>query len=219
MALRTDAGDFIETYYKPLNPALEKLRATNEDAGIPLILKETEGMLSVLLDICKPRKILEIGTAYGYSSIFFSCKCPEAHITTIDRAEKFLNHAFKNIDEFGLRDRITVLQGEASEVLRDLNDDSNEMNSYDFVFIDAGKTHYKEYFELSESLCKSGALIVCDNILMSGWIYDRSLPGAKRHRTNAKYMREFLEYLKNREDISVSVSGGGDGLAVIKLNG
>ena len=219
MALKTDAGDFIESYYKPLNSGLEKLRADNEEAGIPLILKETEGMLSLLLDICKPKRILEIGTAYGYSSIFFACKCPEAHITTIDRAEKFLNHAFKNIDFFDLKDRISVLQGDAEEVLKDLNNTSEELNSYDFVFIDAGKTHYKEYFLLSETLCKSGALIVCDNILMSGWIYDRSLPGAKRHRTNAKYMREFLEYLNSREDITLSVSGGGDGLAVIKLNG
>ena len=219
MALKTDAGDFIETYYKPLNSRLAKLRAENEEAGIPLILKETEGMLSLLLDICRPKRILEIGTAYGYSSIFFACKCPDAQITTIDRAEKFLNHAFENINDFGLEDKITVLQGDASEVLREINAKEDSLNSFDFVFIDAGKTHYKEYFELSEPLCRSGAIIVCDNILMSGWIYDRSLPGAKRHRTNAKYMKEFLEYLNSREDITLSVSGGGDGLAVIKLNG
>ncbi len=219
MALKTDAGDFIESYYKPLNSALYNLREANEAAGIPIILKEIEGMLSLLLDICRPKRILEIGTACGYSSIFFACKCPDAHITTIDRAEKFLSHAFESIDEFNLNDRISVLQGDASDVLRDLNDAEESLNSYDFVFIDAGKTHYKEYFELSEPLCTKGALIVCDNILMSGWIYDRSLPGAKRHRTNAKYMKEFLEFLNSREDITVSVSGGGDGLAAIKLNG
>ena len=219
MALKTDAGDFIETYYKPLDSGLEKLRAVNEEAGIPLILRETEGMLSLLLDVCRPKKILEVGTAHGYSSIFFACKCPDAKITTIERVDSMANQAAANIESYGLTDRIEILRGDAEEVLKDLNTKSEELNSYDFVFIDAGKTHYREYFDLSESLCKSDALIVCDNILISGWIYDRSLPGAKRHRTSAKYMKEFLEYLKIREDITVSVSGGGDGLAIIKLNG
>ena len=219
MALRTDAGDFIESYYRPVNDKLGALRAANEEAHIPVILKETEDMLSLLLDICKPAAILEIGTACAYSSIFFACKCPDAHITTIEREDNLADEAERNVRDFGLTGRIEILRGDASEVLNSLNTGADDGKSFDFVFIDAGKTHYKEYFELCEPLCKAGALIVCDNILISGWIYDRSLPGAKRHRTSVKYMKEFLEYLNSREDITVSVSGGGDGLAIIKLNG
>ena len=219
MALKTDAGDFIETYYRPIDSKLGTLRAANEDAGIPVILKETEDMLSVLLEICHPKNILEIGTACAYSSIFFACKCPDAQITTIEREEHLIEEAAKNINDFGLSDRIEILQGDAAEVLESMNTGAVDAKSYDFVFIDAGKTHYREYFELSERLCSKEAVVVCDNILISGWIYDRSLPGAKRHRTNAKYMKEFLEYIKGREDLTVSLSGGGDGLAIIKLNG
>ena len=206
--------EFIERQYKPLNESMANLREINERDSIPLILRETEGILSVLLDICKPSRILEIGTAYGYSSIFFAEKCPKARITTIEKSSNMIEKAKSNFDSFGLSERIELLEGDASEVLEGIDASKN----YDFVFIDAAKTHYKEYFELSEKLCKAGAVIVCDNILIHGWIYDRKKPGAKRHRTSVKYMKQFLDYLKNREDLNVSVSESGDGLAIIRLN-
>ena len=89
---------------------------------------------------------------------------------------------------------------------------------FDFVFIDAGKSHYREFFDRAEQLARPGALIVCDNILMHGWTVDRSYEGAKRHRTNVKYMRQFIKYISEREDLTVSLLSSGDGLAVIRLH-
>ena len=212
--IKVNSKDFIERQYKALNESLSEFRDLNEKNRIPLILRETEGMLSVLLDICKPKRILEIGTAYGYSSIFFATKCPDALITTIERDPAMIAKASSYFREFAVSDRIEILEGDASEVLKELDN----CPAYDFVFIDAGKTHYREYFDYSERLCKPGSVIVCDNILIHGWIYDRSKPGAKRHRTSVKYMNSFLNYIKEREDLTVSVSDSGDGLAIIRLN-
>ena len=214
MAVSTKQGNFVESYYRPLNPGLEGLRIENENAGIPLILKETEEMLSMLLSLKKPKHILEIGTAHGYSAIFFAISCPDAFITTIEKEASMSDVAEANFDRSECGSRIELLKGDAKEVL------SSHIfkNKFDFVFIDAGKTHYREYFSLAEKLCNPGAVIVCDNILISGWIYDRTLPGAKRHRTNVKYMKSFLEYIKNREDLTVALSSSGDGLAIIKLD-
>ena len=206
--------DFIEELYKPFSGELSELRRMNEEEGIPLILRETEDMLSVILDMHKPHSILEVGTAYGYSSIFFAIKCPDARITTIEKSEKMLENAKSNFENFGLSDRIEILEGDAEEMLRSLPAGSK----YDFVFIDAAKTHYREYFDLAFEHFSNGAVIVCDDVLIKGWIYDRSLPGSKRHRTSVKYMKSFLEYIKAREDLSVAITGSADGLAIIKLN-
>ena len=206
--------DFIEELYKPLSDELFELRRLNEEEGIPLILRETEDMLSVLLDIHKPHSILEVGTAYGYSSVFFAIKCPDARITTIEKSDKMLENAKITFEKYGLSDRIEILEGDAEEMLKSLSKSSK----YDFVFIDAAKTHYREYFDLAFDHLNSGAVIVCDDVLIKGWIYDRSLPGSKRHRTSVKYMKSFLEYIKSREDLSVAVTGSADGLAIIKLN-
>lgn len=206
--------DFIEELYRPLSSELYELRRMNEEDGIPLILRETEDMLSVILDMHKPLCILEIGTAYGYSSVFFALKCPDARITTIERSDKMLLKARDTFEKFGVSDRIDILEGDAEDMLMSLPEES----TYDFVFIDAAKTHYREYFDLAFDHLNRGAVIVCDDVLIKGWIYDRSLPGSKRHRTSVKYMKSFLEYIKSREDLNVAITGSADGLAIIKLN-
>lgn len=214
MAVSTKQGNFVESYHRSLSPELEKLRLDNENSGIPLILKETEDMLSMLLNLKKPKHILEIGTAHGYSALFFATGCPDARIVTIEKEDFMADAATANFSNSVCGNRIELLRGDAEEVL------SNHLfkDKFDFVFIDAGKTHYREYFSLAEKLCSPGAVIVCDNILINGWIYDRTLPGARRHRTNVKYMKSFLEYINNREDLTVALSSSGDGLAIIKLD-
>ncbi len=210
--------EYLDSYYKPLDDEMSAFRARNEENGVPLILRETESYLSMMLKVLKPRHILEIGTAYGYSAIFFARSCPDARITTIDRGQRMIPIATKNFEEWPEGERIDFRTGDAREILDELvaNRDNDEL--YDFVFIDAGKSHYKEFFDRAEQLCKPGAVIVCDNILMRGWIVDRSYEGGKRHRTNIKYMKQFIEYINGREDLTVSMLSSGDGLAVIKLD-
>lgn len=213
--------EYIDSYYCPVDEDLESLRAENEEHGIPLILRETEGFLNILLELTKPSNILEIGTAYGYSALFFAKKLPDARITTIDRAEKMISVAESNFEDRVEGTRIDFRIGDAEEVLDIMikEAESGERNElFDFVFIDAGKSHYREFFDKALKLTKSGSLIVCDNILMHGWTVDRSYDGAKRHRTNVKYMRQFIDYINEREDLTVSLMSGGDGLAVIRIH-
>lgn len=213
--------EYLDGYYKPLDEDLAAFRSRNEENGVPLILRETESYLSMMLRLIKPKNILEIGTAYGYSAIFFARLCPEAKITTIDRGQRMIPIATKTFEEWPEGERINFITGDAREMLDELVDASlsdDSFEKFDFVFIDAGKSHYREFFDRAEKLCKPGAVIVCDNILMRGWIVDRSYEGGKRHRTNIKYMKQFIEYINEREDLTVNLLSSGDGLAVIKLN-
>ena len=214
--------DYLSSYYRPLDEDLGEFRDLNEENGVPLILKETESFLSFLLEIIKPRRILEIGTAYGYSALFFARKLPEAHITTIDRNIHMIPVASSNFEDRPEGDRIDFRIGDAESMLEEMVEemyaDPQSYEPFDFVFIDAGKSHYRDFFDKAEQLARPGAVIVCDNILMHGWTVDRSYEGAKRHRTNVKYMRQFIEYINEREDLTVSLLSSGDGLAVIRLH-
>jgi len=213
--------EYISSYYRPLNDELRRSREMNEERNVPLILRETEMFLSLTLDILRPSHILEIGTAYGYSSLFFAAKLPEARITTIERSEHMIAEAEKAFSSSTYGERITMLTGDADAVLDDMiagRAGEDVAGPYDFIFIDAGKSHYREFFERAEKLAAPGAVTVCDNILMHGWTVDRSYQGAKRHRTNVKYMRQFIDYINERDDLTVSLLSSGDGLAVIRFN-
>lgn len=212
--------EYLASYYRPLDDDLAALREYNESNNVPLILRETESFLSLLLDIIRPRRILEIGTAYGYSAVFFAKKMPDAVITTIDRSPHMIERARQVFDTREEGRRINFLTGSADEVLDGLiaEASNDDFARYDFVFIDAGKSHYREFFERAEKLISPDAVIVCDNILMHGWMVDSSFEGARRHRTNVKYMRQFIDYISEREDLTVSLLASGDGLAVIRAN-
>ncbi len=211
---------YLDKHYKPLDSQMMELREINEAKNVPLILRETEGFLSLLMDVLKPTNILEIGTAYGYSALFFARKCKDARVTTIDRSPLMIENALINFDKYEGGARICFLNGGADEILDSLHHrlENSEIQPFDFVFIDAGKSHYKDFFIKAEKLCKPGSVVVCDNILMHGWLVDKKADGAKRHRTNVKYMRQFIDYISERADLSVSLLASGDGLAVIKLS-
>lgn len=209
--------EYLDSFYRPVDDEMAAFREENEKNGVPLILRETESFLSMLLSVIKPRNILEIGTAYGYSAIFFARSLPGSKVTTIDRGQRMIPVAQANFEDWPEGDRIDFRTGDARDILDELIAEDRE-EKYDFVFIDAGKSHYREFFDRAEQLCRPGAVIVCDNILMRGWIVDRSYEGGKRHRTNIKYMKQFIEYINEREDLTVSLLSSGDGLAVIRLH-
>lgn len=213
--------EYLSSHYKPVDEDLAAFRAFNEEREVPLILRETESFLSLLLEMTKPSHILEIGTAYGYSALFFAKKLPSARITTIDRSPGMIPHAQAAFESREEGSRIDFRIGNAEEVLDELISETGSeepRDLYDFVFIDAGKSHYREFFDKAEHLARPGTIVVCDNILMHGWTVDRSYEGAKRHRTNVKYMRQFIEYINERDDLTVSLLSSGDGLAVIRLH-
>jgi predicted O-methyltransferase YrrM len=211
--------EFINSYYVPLDEDMRKLREENEADNVPLILRETESFLGFLLSMTRPSRILEIGTAYGYSALFFAKYLPECTVTTIDRSSRMIEAAQANFAARPEGERIDFRIGEAGEVLDSMISGNGPDELYDFVFIDAGKSHYREFFDKACRMCRPGAVIVCDNILMRGWLVDKTCEGAYRHRTNVKYMRLFIDYIKGRDDLTVSLLSSGDGLAVIRLDG
>lgn len=212
--------EFVDSHHKALDDDLAELRRSNEEEGVPLILAETEEILGILIGITRPRRILEIGTAHGYSSLFFARKLPEARITTIERNPAMVGPAKAEFASRKEGERIDLRIGDAMDILNGLVEklaDADETEKFGFVFIDAAKSHYREFLEAAEKICTRDALIVCDNILLKGWIVHAEGSAAKRHRTSIKYMKKFIEYLRERDDIEASILTGGDGLAIIRF--
>ena len=210
--------NLLDSFYSPISDNLGKLRSFCENDNVPLILRETESYLNTFLKIAKPNNILEIGTAYGYSACYFATTCERAHITTIERAPHMYDYAVSNIKSLGLESRINLKFGDANDVLDSLIKDDSQDSRFDLIFIDAAKSHYREFFDRAEKLSKPGATIICDNMLIHGYLTGSTVDLGRRHRTSVKRMKEFLEYLKGRKDLTISLLSCGDGLAVIKLN-
>ena len=212
--------ELADSHYRAIDEDLAALRKQNEEEGVPLILTETEGLLRLLIKLTDPRRILEIGTAHGYSALFFARSLPEARITTIERNPVMIEAAEAEFAKRADSERIDLRIGDASSILDELAaelSDADDSEKFDFVFIDAAKSHYREFLESAEKICTRDALIICDNILLKGWIVQADGSAAKRHRTSIKYMKQFLDYLDKREDLDVSILTGGDGLAVIRF--
>ena len=203
---------YIDNLYVNENPKLEELREFAESRNVPIILKDTEKLLKVIMKLKEPARVLEIGTAVGYSSCVFA-DCCGCRVITIESDEESAKAARLNIESLGFSDLVEVVQGDARDILASL--DKGE--GFDILFIDAAKSHYREFLEQAEKICTGNAIVVCDNILLKGWIVQAEGPEAKRHRTNIKYMKQFLDYLKERDDLETTILTGGDGLAIIRF--
>lgn len=211
--------DLIDSFHVPLDDELGQLRLADEADDVPLIMRETEGFLRILLSITRPEHILELGTAHGYSALFFTKLLPEAHVTTIDRNPHMIDKAVFNFDSHSEGERIELITGDALDTLKSIRGSiasGDRPYRFDFVFIDAAKSHYREFLDIIEDITTEDAYIVCDNILLHGWLVSGEGKEAKRHRTNIKYMRKFLDYIKEREDLEATILSCGDGLAVIR---
>lgn len=203
---------YINGFYKPLTQELGQLRITGESDRVPIILKETEVLLGTLLDLKKPVKILEIGTAIGYSGIYFAAKCPDAEIYTIEKDEFAYNAARQNIATFGLQDRIHQFLGDGQEQIEKIRDMG--ISDFDYIFIDAAKSHYKRFLESALEVAADGAMIVSDNILQKAMTVSDSYDEGRKHKTNIRKMREYVEFISNDSQLSTSLLSVGDGLAV-----
>lgn len=175
---------------------------------IPIIHKEASAVLKYFIQTESPRRILELGTAMGYSSILMANSHEEITVDTIERDPDMIELARANIRAFGLQRRIRLLTGEIDQVLETLT------GPYDFFFIDAGKSHYREYLERCLAMASPGALILCDNILVRGLVARVGVE--RKHSTIITKMRRFIEDVTRDPRFNSMVLPVGDGLMIIK---
>ncbi len=176
---------------------------------VPIIRKETKEWIKTMLLIKKPLRVLEVGTAVGFSAIYMSRFLPEeGHITTIENWEPRIQKAKENFAKAGVADKITLLEGDAAEILKDLT------GHYDFIFMDAAKGQYIHYLpDVIRLLAKDGVLI-SDNVLQDGDILNSRYIVERRNRTIHSRMREYLYQLMQDERLETSILPLGDGVAL-----
>ncbi len=183
---------------------------------VPVIRREMQSFLKTLLAVKQPRDILEVGTAVGFSTLLL-CKYghPEAHITTIEKYEKRIPIAKANFKRAGREKQITLLTGDAAELLQKLS------GSFDFVFMDAAKGQYIHFLPHVLRLLAPGGLLVSDNVLQEGDLIESRFAVERRNRTIHSRMREYLYELKHNSQLVTSVLPLGDGvtLSVKRITG
>ena len=200
---------FIHSLETENSEILETIEKEALDTFVPIIRKEMQSFLKVLLAIKKPVSILEVGTAVGFSAILMSEYAPkECHITTIEKYEPRIPIARENFKRAGKDGQITLLEGDALEILKGLE------GSYDFIFMDAAKAQYISYLpEVVRLLAKDGVL-VSDNVLQDGDIIESRFAVERRNRTIHSRMREYLYELKHHQLLETSIIPLGDGVAL-----
>lgn len=206
--------EYLDTTYKSPSKELELLRKEAEANRVPIILRDSEAFLLTLLKTIDAKNILEIGTAVGYSSSCFVCTSG-ADVVTIEADEETYNIACDNIKKLKYDDKITPLLGDARQVLENMQDENKD--KFDFVFIDAAKSHYKAFWDLAIPMCKSDAVIICDNVLMKAMTASDEFDKNRKYKTSIRKMREFLEYINNLDYADTCILPIGDGISMSKL--
>ena len=176
---------------------------------VPIIRREMQSFLKVLLSMKQPKKILEVGTAVGFSAILMCEYGPEeCHVTTIEKYEKRIPIAKENFRRAGKEAQITFLEGDAMEIMKGLQEE------YDFIFMDAAKGQYIHFLPEVMRLLKPQGVLVSDNVLQDGDIIQSHFAVERRNRTIYKRMREYLYELKHNDQLLTSIVPIGDGATV-----
>ena len=207
----------ITSYINSLN--CEKLGVLGDierealEAEVPIVRMETRSFIRTLLNIKKPMKVLEVGTAVGFSAIYMSMFIPKGgHITTIENWAPRVVKARANFERTDTGDKITLIEGDATEVLHDLNE------KFDLIFMDAAKGQYINFLPDVIRLMQDDGVLISDNVLQDGEVLDSKFVVERRNRTIHARMREYLYELTHNELLDTSVIPIGDGVALsVKL--
>ncbi len=201
--------DYLRSLYKTKSDLLSELREYAEENHVPIIEEECEEFYNFLINTTKPKKILELGTAIGYSAISFSMNESVERLVTVEINEDMVKIAKKNIKESGLEDKIEIVHSDAYEYLVESSD------TFDFIFIDAAKGQYEKYFDEAIKLLNRDGIIVCDNVLFRGMIANQELV-KRRKITIVKRLRKFLKDIKDDDRFYSSIVPIGDGALLIR---
>ena len=178
-------------------------------AYVPIIRRETASFLQTMVVAASPSRILEVGTAVGYSALLMAQVMPEGcHITTIEKYKPRIPLARDHFRQAGMEERITLIEGDAGEVLEQLS------GTFGFIFMDAAKGQYIHWLPRVLELLKPGGVLLTDNVLQDGDIVESRFAVERRNRTIHGRMREYLYVLTHTETLQTSIVPIGDGVAL-----
>lgn len=202
--------DYLHSLESSQGVLLDTIEKEALEAYVPIIKRETASLLRTMVAALKPARILEIGTAVGYSALLMCQAMPrECHITTIEKYGKRIPVARRNFKMAGEEGRITLLEGDADVLLKEL-----EGRSFDLVFMDAAKGQYLHWLPLLLKVMPVGAVLISDNVLQDGDIVESRFAVQRRNRTIHSRMREYLHTLKHMEELETAVIPIGDGVTI-----
>lgn len=200
---------FINSFDKGNTPFLNQIEKEARADAVPIVRTQTQNLLRFLMAAHRPRNILEVGTAVGFSALLMSEYAPEScRITTIEKYEKRIPVAKENFRRAGKEDAITLLEGDAAEILRTLDD------TYDFIFMDAAKGQYLHFLPDAVRLLGEGGLLVSDNVLQDGDVLESRFAVTRRNRTIHARMRDYLYELTHHELLETVILPVGDGVSL-----
>ena len=200
---------FINSFDKGNTPFLDELEKYAKETDVPIIRKEMQTFLRFLLSFSRPMKILEVGTAIGFSALLMSEYAPAGcQITTIEKYEKRIPIARENFRKAGKADCITLLEGDAADILAQLD------GTYDLIFMDAAKGQYIHFMPDIMRLLEPGGLLVSDNVLQDGDVIESRFAVTRRNRTIHSRMREYLFELTHHEQLETCIIPVGDGITL-----
>ncbi|WLR44031.1 O-methyltransferase [Bacillus carboniphilus] len=204
------AYQYIESLMKNLPQSIEQLQYYAKQHHVPIMDKVSIEVLLLLLQLYKPKKILEIGTAIGYSSMRMAMAFNDVKITTIERDQDRFEKAVSTIKQNGLSDRIDVINGDALSIEVQTQID----HGYDLLFIDAAKGQYQRFLDIYEMKLLDKSIIIVDNVFLGGLIFKEDDEIPRRKRTMVRNLKAFNKALLDHPHYDTTIIPVGDGMAV-----
>ncbi|UED73261.1 O-methyltransferase [Brevibacillus sp. DP1.3A] len=198
--------DYVSSLVPERSPLLKRLEQEAAEENIPIVQLPSAQVMRMLLLLHRPKAILEVGTAIGYSTIWLAEAAPEARIVTMDIDEDRLVRARENIKEAGCAERVEILSRDATLGLP-------ESYQFDCLFIDAAKGQYRVFLDLYLPLLREGGLVISDNVLFRGLVATPEEAG-KRQRPMVDKLLSYNSHLMERPDLETTFIPVGDGLAI-----
>ncbi len=218
MIVDKNVVEYINSLEGELPKHLVQLEEKALNENVPIIKKETGVLIRFLLTLLKPSRILEIGTAIGFSTIYISEYMPEdSTITTIEKVEMRLKEARHNLSHCSKSDKITLLEGDALLILEELAkkvEQKGNDNQYDFIFLDAAKGQYINFLPNILKLLSKNGILITDNVLQDGEIAGSRYAIRRRDRTIHSRMREYLYTLTHTNELETVIIPIGDGVTL-----
>ena len=200
---------YIHSLERSNGEVCDEIEEFAHQTNVPIIRKEMESFLRVLIEIKKPKRILELGTAIGYSAILMANTMSEnCRITTIENYDKRIPIAKDNFKRAGVEKKVELLEGDALEILQKINE------PYDFVCMDAAKAQYLVYLKEIMRLLPVGGILIADNVLQDGELVESRYAVERRNRTIHSRMREYLYEVKNMKELETTIIPIGDGITL-----